>query len=72
MASNLYCIRTKPVATPNASPGAEGSGDYYDTLVTIKSLKTNALSHTVEVPIERKTFPHPLNQQSEYKIFSMS
>jgi len=27
------------VATPNASPPAEGSGDYNDTLVQIKSLK---------------------------------
>jgi len=29
----------KPVATPNGSPSAEGSGDYNDKLVPIISLK---------------------------------
>ena len=38
VANNLYCIRAKPVVTPNSSPFAEGSGDSIGTLVPINSL----------------------------------
>ena len=48
LASIRYCIRSKPVGTPNSPPSAEESGDYKDTLMPIQSL-----NHRCVEPLNR-------------------